>query len=100
MINLKESRRWGLPALAFGQSREPTIQKIKSGSRDLNPGPQRPERCALANCATSRVYQNEFNSKIRSYSNIVECLRQTNIQLKKSALASLKIHAAGKIKPL
>ena len=28
--------------------------KIKSGSRDLNPGPQRPERCALASCATSR----------------------------------------------
>ena len=25
-----------------------------SGWRDLNPRPQRPERCALANCATPR----------------------------------------------
>ena len=32
----------------------PVLRSLESGRRDLNPRPQRPERCALPSCATSR----------------------------------------------
>src|SRR5437773_2902484 len=32
----------------------PDLRFSQSGRRDLNPRPQRPERCALPSCATSR----------------------------------------------
>ena len=34
--------------------RGPSSVLLESGRRDLNPRPQRPERCALPSCATSR----------------------------------------------
>ena len=50
------------PALPRGGTREADRSRSASllsvsGRRDLNPRPQRPERCALPSCATSRARQ-------------------------------------------
>jgi hypothetical protein len=43
------------PRRESGASEEtPDLRLLQSGRRDLNPRPQRPERCALPSCATSR----------------------------------------------
>src|SRR3954451_11118147 len=48
-------RAKGLSDVRRGRSHVTTAPVVPgSGRRDLNPRPQRPERCALPNCATSR----------------------------------------------
>ena len=43
--------------LRFARGAAAPLDPPWSGRRDLNPRPQRPERCALPNCATSRAWQ-------------------------------------------
>jgi hypothetical protein len=55
----RESRamdaRWNGPERETGPVETgPDLRSYQSGRRDLNPRPQRPERCALPSCATSR----------------------------------------------
>ena len=55
----RESRamdaRWNGPGREGGATEvTPDLRRYQSGRRDLNPRPQRPERCALPSCATSR----------------------------------------------
>ena len=47
--------RWSGPGREGGATEvTPDLRSSQSGRRDLNPRPQRPERCALPSCATSR----------------------------------------------